>query len=92
MPLNKLNNKLKSLGLGGKIVHSKAKNKRFAHISKEGKITNFGDPNANTFYDGASQEKRKSYKARASKIKNKQGEYTYKKKGTANYLAYNVLW
>lgn len=92
MSLEKLNNKLKKIGLDGKIEKSRAKNKRFVHIDSNGKRTNFGDPNAKTFFDGATQEKRKSYQARASKIKNKQGEYTYKKKGTANYLAYNLLW
>ena len=40
----------------------------------------------------ATKEQRKSYRARASKIKNKKGELTYKMKDTANYWAYHYLW
>ena len=40
----------------------------------------------------ATKEQRKSYRARASGIKNKQGQLTYKLKDTKNYWAYNYLW
>lgn len=40
----------------------------------------------------ATKEQRKSYRARASGIKNKKGELTYKLKDTANYWSYNYLW
>ena len=40
----------------------------------------------------ATKEQRKSYRARASGIKNKEGQLTYKLKDTANYWSYNYLW
>ncbi len=40
----------------------------------------------------ATKEQRKSYRARASGIRNKQGELTYKNKNTANYWSYHYLW
>lgn len=40
----------------------------------------------------ATKEQRKSYRARASGIKNKKGELTYKMKDTSNYWSYTYLW
>ncbi len=40
----------------------------------------------------ATKEQRKSYRARASGIKNKQGQLTYKMKDTANYWSFHYLW
>ena len=40
----------------------------------------------------ATATQRKSYRARASGIKNKQGQLTYKMKDTANYWSYHYLW
>lgn len=40
----------------------------------------------------ATKEQRKSYRARASGIKNKAGQLTYKMKDTANYWSYHYLW
>lgn len=36
--------------------------------------------------------RRESYRRRASKIINKEGEYTYLNKNYPNYWAYNYLW
>jgi hypothetical protein len=69
--------------------------KRFAaEFTMGGKhrIVRFGDPNGSTYADGASSQKRNSYRARASKITNARGQYTYKIPGTANSLAYWLLW
>lgn len=52
----------------------------------------FGQKKAYTYVDGASTIKRNRYKARASKITNKNGEYTYLLPGTANSLSYHILW
>lgn len=40
----------------------------------------------------ATEKQRASYRARASGIKNKQGQLTYKMKDTANYWSYHYLW
>jgi len=42
--------------------------------------------------DHNDKERRDRYRARASKIKDKQGNLTYKDKNTSNYWAYNKLW
>lgn len=36
--------------------------------------------------------RRKKYRARASKIKNKEGKLTYKIKYSPNFFSYNYLW
>lgn len=55
-------------------------------------IVHFGLKGAYTYADGAPISKRDSYRARASKITNAKGEYTYKIPGTANSFAYHLLW
>ena len=57
-----------------------------------GKIIHYGDKNSHTYIEGADEKKRNAYRARASKIKNKNGQYTYLIKYTPNYLAYWTLW
>ena len=57
-------------------------------VKIEGKWNHFGAKNSQTFIEGASEQKRDSYRARASKITNKEGQYTYKIKYTPNFLAY----
>lgn len=53
----------------------------------------FGLKGSKDFRSGtATKADRKAYRARASKIKNKKGELTFKNKNTANYWAYNFLW
>ena len=53
----------------------------------------FGNKNYDDWRSGtATKEQRKSYRARARGIKNKQGQLTYKLKDTKNYWAYNFLW
>lgn len=52
----------------------------------------FGQWGAFTYADGATKEKRDSYRARASKITNKNGQYTFVIPGTPNSFAYWILW
>ena len=57
------------------------------------KKINFGAKGMDDWKSGtATAAQRKSYKARASGIKNKQGQLTYKNKNTANYWSYHYLW
>lgn len=77
------------------IKRSDKKSKRFrADFVMQGghRTVHFGQPGAYTFYDGAPTKKMMAYKARASKIVNKDGQYTYLIPGTANSLAYWILW
>lgn len=84
----KLNTKF---GIQGIIKPSSRKNKRFVHLSGR-EAVHFGDPRAITFVDGANESKRMAYQLRASRIVNKNNELTYNKPGTANFLAYHLLW
>lgn len=90
--LEQIKKKAKKLGISTDIKYSSRKNKRFQITTPDNKIIHFADPNATTFIDGADEKKRKSYLARASKITNKEGKYTYKIPYTANYLSYHLLW
>jgi len=74
-----------------------SKSKYFVYVksdTKKGyKKIGFGYKGMDDWRSGtATKEQRKSYKARASGIKNKKGELTYKDKNTANYWSYNYLW
>lgn len=70
---------------------SKAKNKRY-YVIYNGKRINFGQPGAETYADGASENKRNAFRARHSKIKLKDGTYAYKNKNQPAFWAYNILW
>jgi ribosome-associated translation inhibitor RaiA len=77
------------------ITPSKRPEKRFKaefDIGQKHKTIHFGLKGAYTYFDGAPNKKRRLYQARASKITNKSGVYTYRKAGTANSLAYWILW
>lgn len=42
--------------------------------------------------DHGDKERRGNYRARASKIRDKEGKLTYNDKSSANYYAYHYLW
>jgi hypothetical protein len=77
------------------VDRSRRQGKRFrATMVINGKYVtkHFGDPEATTFFDVPDDLKRKSYRARASAIVDKHGNLTYNKPGSANSLAYWLLW
>ena len=72
-------------------------------VKYNGKWIHFGDKRYQQYKDTTplriysnldhlDKKRRYRYRARASKIKNKQGEYTYKNPKYANYYAYKFLW
>ena len=76
---------------------SKVKGKKYSVYVKSAsggkRLIHFGQKGAQDWRSGtASAEKRKSYRARASKIKKKDGSLAVKDKNTANYWAYHYLW
>ena len=81
---------------------SKAKNKKYSVKTPKGNIINFGDKRYTQYFDNVlglyknqnnnDDERRKSYRERASKITNKKGELTFKNPEYANYYSYNFLW
>ena len=57
------------------------------------KFSDFGAKGMDDWRSGtATKEQRKSYRARASGIRDKNGNLTYKNKNTPNYWAYHYLW
>lgn len=71
------------------LFNSARKDKRFAVMNEEGKITNFGSPTATTFLDGATEQKKDAYIARHSKG----GEnWEYSGRDTAGFWARHLLW
>lgn len=43
-------------------------------------------------YDHLDEDRRRRYLSRATKIKDKNGELTYKNKNSPNYYSINLLW
>lgn len=78
-------------GIQGIIKPSSRRDKRFVHLLGP-KAVHFGSPDAITFADGANEKKKLAYQARASHIVDKNGELTYRKPGTSNFLSYHLLW
>ena len=76
---------------------SKRKGKKYSVYVKSSsggkKLIHFGAAGMDDWRSGtATKEQRKAYRARASGIKNKKGQLTYKMKNTANYWSYRYLW
>jgi hypothetical protein len=90
--IQKVKNKLAALGIDYDSVSLSNRPGKKIKIIINGKTIHFGDKNSTTFIEKEDEKKRMAYQARASKIKNKNGEYTYKIKYTPNYLAFHVLW
>lgn len=84
--------KQKALSLGAtEFGKSNAKNKRFYVIYK-GKRINFGLEGGSTFIDHKDPKKRKAWRARHSKIKDKEGRLVHKLKTSADFWSWNILW
>lgn len=67
------------------------KHKKYYVIYNNKKI-NFGDNRYEDYTIHKDKIRRSNYRKRASRIKNKKGELTYKNKNYANYWAYHLLW
>ena len=70
---------------------SKRKGKKYYVIYKGTKI-HFGADGMSDYTLHKDKERRARYRARASKITNKLGEYTYLDKTSPNYWSYHLLW
>ena len=82
--------KAKNLGASAFGV-SKAKGKRY-YVIYNNKIINFGSKTGSTFIDHRDQTKRRAWRARHSKIKNKQGKYVYKLPSSPSFWSWHLLW
>lgn len=70
---------------------STRKDKKYMALYK-GRWIHYGQKGYEDYHDHQDKERRKSYRTRARGIRNKEGQQTYKIKGSKNYFAYNTLW
>jgi hypothetical protein len=73
-------------------IKSERKGKKFKVKSPSGKILHFGNSLYEDFTQHRDEVRRKSYCARSSGIRNKQGKLTKNNKESANYYARKHLW
>ena len=57
-----------------------------------GKKVHFGSPKYPDYTIHKDKERRDKYRARATKIKNKQGELTFTNPESSNYWSVHLLW
>lgn len=82
----------KTIAYGGKEFGlSNRKNKRF-YVLYDNKYIHFGAKNGSTFIDHRDIIKRKNWKARHSKIINKNGIPFYKIKTSPEWWSWHLLW
>ena len=72
--------------------YSDRKNKKYMVTLKNNVKIHFGDSWYDDFLSHQDWERRVRYRKRASKIKDKQGNLTYKDKNSANFWSYQLLW
>ena len=85
-----LQNKAKEMGASN-LTLSPLKYKKY-RVNFERKDIDFGDNRDEDFTIHKDLERRKRYRARASRIKHKVGKLTYLDKSSSNYWAYHLLW
>ena len=72
--------------------YSTRKNNKYMATLPGGKKVHFGSPKYPDYTIHKDKERRDKYRARATKIKNKQGELTYTNPESSNYWSINLLW
>lgn len=70
---------------------STRKNKKYMVLYKN-KWIHYGDSRFADFLDHQDLDRRHNYRRRASKIKDKEGNLTYKDKNSPNFWSYFTLW
>ena len=89
--LKKLTKKAKKLGAES-LDYSKRKNNKYVATLPGGKKIHFGSAQYPDFHIHKDEERKERYLARAKKIKNKKGEYTYKNPESSNFWSFKLLW
>jgi hypothetical protein len=87
---NKLKQKALSLG-ATEFGQSNMKGKRF-YVRYMGKKIHFGSKGGQTFIDHRDEKKRKNWRARHSKIRDKQGRLVHKLKTSPSFWSWTLLW
>jgi len=86
--------KFRAINLYGakNLDYSNRMNKKYVVTLKNGNKIHFGDNRYEDFLTHKDWKKRIRYRKRASKIKDKKGNLTYKDKNSANFWSYQLLW
>ena len=71
---------------------STRKNNKYMVTLPSGKKVHFGSTKYADYLTHKDKDRRDKYLARATKIKNKQGELTYNNPESANFWSINLLW
>ena len=87
----RLTRRAKKLGAES-LDYSTRKNNKYMATLPSGKKVHFGSPNYPDYLIHKDKDRRDKYLARATKIKNKQGELTYTNPESSNYWSVNLLW
>lgn len=87
----KLQQKAKELGAKS-LEYSKRKNSKYVVTLSSGKKIHFGSPLYQDFLTHRNTDRRKNYLKRATKIRNKKGEFTHTNPESPNFWAVNLLW
>ena len=87
----KLTRNAKKLGAES-LDYSTRKNNKYMATLPGGKKVHFGSPKYPDYTIHKDKERRDKYRARATKIKNKQGELTYTNPESANFWSTHLLW
>lgn len=85
-----LKKKAKRLGAEN-LVSSWRKNKKYA-VLYNGRWIHFGDNRYEDYTTHRNLNRRRSYRQRSSRIRSRNGKYTYRDPTYANFWAYNLLW
>ena len=86
-----LTQKAKKLGAES-LDYSTRKNNKYMATLPSGKKVHFGSSKYPDYLTHKDKDRRDKYLARATKIKNKQGELTYNNPESANFWSVNLLW
>ena len=87
----KLTKKAQKLG-AETLDYSTRKNNKYMVTLPEGKKVHFGSPKYPDFLFHKDQERRDRYLSRATKIKNRQGEFTHELIESPNFWSSKLLW
>ena len=87
----KLTKKAKKLGAES-LDYSSRKNNKYVATPPDGKKVHFGSPKYPDFLIHQDDARKERYLARAKKIKNRKGEFTWEKPESANYWSTRLLW
>ena len=90
--LNLLRRKAKNMYGAKDLQISTRRNKKYVVTLKNGDQIHFGHPHYEDFMIHQDQGKRFRYRKRASKIRDKYSNLTYKDRNSPNYWSFHLLW